>query len=77
MRSAGAVSGWPASSSAHGRKPSTSPTAKRPRSGTSISAAALPSSAANRSWPTSTLASLSLTMYAISGPTRWWLIGVR
>ena len=26
--------------------------------------------------PTNTLASLSATMYAISGPTRWWLIGV-
>ena len=61
-RSAGAVSGWPAASSVKGRKPATVPTAKRWSTGRVISDAAFSSSAANRSWPTRTLASLSFTM---------------
>ena len=58
-------------------KPSMSPTAYRPSGGMPDRAAASMHASPKRSWPTRTFASQSDTMYAISGPTRWWLIGTR
>ncbi len=77
-RASGAVVGCPSFSVSYARNVSISPpTAKRPSTGKSISSAAALACSAKRAWATNTFASQSCTMYAISGPTRCQLIGIR